>query len=71
MNALALKDMSKTEKLMAIEILWDDLCKQADDYESPAWHKDVLENRKQALKEGKASFSDWETAKAEIRASVL
>lgn len=52
-------------------MLWDDLCKQVDEYESPAWHKDVLENRKQALKDGKASFSDWETAKAEIRASVL
>lgn len=71
MNALALKDMSKTEKLMAMEMLWDDLCKQAHGYESPVWHKDVLHSRKQALEDGKACFSDWETAKAEIRSSVL
>lgn len=38
MNALALKDMSKTEKLIALEMLWGDLCKQAGDYESPNWH---------------------------------
>ncbi|MEK7229203.1 MAG: addiction module protein [Candidatus Binatota bacterium] len=35
--------------------------------ESPAWHKDILDERRQRIAEGKARFVDWEKAKAEIR----
>ncbi|MBF0559414.1 MAG: addiction module protein [Nitrospirae bacterium] len=31
--------MSTTEKLRAMESLWDDLCQKAGDTLSPAWHQ--------------------------------
>ncbi len=64
---LPLKDMTLLEKLAVMESLWEDLSKTPDTIESPAWHKDVLEERRQRTAQGQSTFSDWETAKANIR----
>ncbi len=64
---LPLKDMTLQEKLAVMESLWEDISKTPDAIESPAWHKDVLEERRQNIAKGEAKFSDWETAKADIR----
>ena len=64
---LPLKDMTLQEKLEAMESLWEDLARTPEAVESPAWHKDILDERRQRLAEGKSRFIDWETAKAEIR----
>ncbi|MBS0165914.1 addiction module protein [Nitrospira sp. CMX1] len=68
---LPLKAMSLHEKLTAMEALWEDLARTPEDIESPAWHKDVLDERRQRLTDGQSQFVDWETAKAEIRNKVL
>jgi putative addiction module component (TIGR02574 family) len=67
---LPLKDMSLQEKLAAMESLWDDLVRTPEALESPAWHKDLLDERRQRLAEGQSQFVDWETAKANIRNKV-
>ena len=59
--------MTLQEKLAAMESLWEDLARTPEAVESPAWHKDILDERRQRLVEGKSRFIDWETAKAEIR----
>jgi hypothetical protein len=64
---LPLKDMTLQEKLVAMELLWEDLASSPESIESPAWHKDTLDERRQRIAEGKAQFVDWETAKNEIR----
>ena len=64
---LPLKEMTLQEKLAAMESLWEDLARTPEAVESPTWHKDVLDERRQRLVEGKSRFIDWETAKAEIR----
>ena len=64
---LPLKEMTVQEKLAAMESLWEDLARTPEAVESPAWHKDILDERRQRLAEGKSRFVDWETAKAEIR----
>jgi hypothetical protein len=33
----------------------------------PAWHKDILDEREQAMQCGEAHFLDWEVAKANLR----
>ena len=50
-----------------MESLWEDLACIQDAVESPAWHKDLLDERRQRLADGTSRFIDWETAKAEIR----
>lgn len=64
---LPLKAMSLQEKLAAMESLWEDLARIPEAIESPAWHKDILDERRQRLAEGQSRFIDWETAKADIR----
>ena len=64
---LPLDKMSTEEKLQAMESIWEDLCKSADGVSSPLWHKKVIEDREEAIKEGEDSFVDWEKAKVNIR----
>ena len=64
---LPLKEMTLQEKLAAMESLWEDLSRTPEAIESPAWHKEILDERRQRIAEGKARFVDWETAKAAIR----
>ncbi len=64
---LPLKEMTLKEKLAVMELIWEDLVRTPDALESPAWHRDVLEERGQRIVEGKSQFTDWEKAKLEIR----
>ena len=59
--------MTLRDKLAAMESLWEELARTPEVIESPAWHKDILDERRQRLAEGQSRFIDWETAKAEIR----
>lgn len=68
--SLPLKEMTLEEKLAAMELLWEDLARSPDAVESPAWHKEVLNERRQQVADGKARFVDWEQAKAEIRKKI-
>jgi hypothetical protein len=65
--SLPLSEMTLREKLAAMEVLWEDIARSPDAVESPPWHKDILDERRQRVSDGKARFVDWETAKTEIR----
>ena len=47
-----------------MEELWDSLCHEENEIESPEWHKDILESRRKKIKEGKAEFISLEDLKA-------
>lgn len=68
---LPIKDMSLHEKLAAMESLWEDIARTPEAIESPAWHKNILDERRQRFANGQSQFVDWETAKAVIRNKVL
>jgi hypothetical protein len=71
MNITAqLEQLSTADKLRAMEYLWDDLCRHADEMPSPSWHGEVLAERERAVAEGGAIFRDWETEKSRIRNSL-
>ncbi len=59
--------MTREEKLRVMEELWTDLSRDEAQFESPAWHGDVLRERVEAVKSGKEAFMDWETAKQKLR----
>ena len=56
-----------TEKLRAMEELWDDLTRSGEEYPSPEWHGDVLLKREEAVREGTDEFIPWEDAKRILR----
>jgi hypothetical protein len=67
---LPLARMSVAQKLDLMETLWADLTQDENEFESPAWHKTVLEDREKAFEAGQLTISDWEQAKERIRKKV-
>lgn len=52
------------ERLQAMEALWESLCRDApDSLLSPAWHREVLAARAQALDSGTDPTSAWADVK--------
>ena len=66
----ALHELPLREKLFVIDALWDDLSADETDLEVPAWQKEVLDVREDAVAAGTAKFIDWEDAKKEILEEV-
>lgn len=64
---LPLGTMTLAEKLEAMELLWADLSKEPAELPSPSWHRDVLNERRSLVAEGKLKFLDWDRAIAELR----
>lgn len=64
---LPLDTMTTSDKLAAIELLWDDLSRHAENVPSPAWHGDVLEARAASAQEGSSKFSNLDRVKERLR----
>ena len=64
---LPLDKMSTEDKIRTMEAIWEDLCKKADSISSPNWHKDILQEREERIKNGDDEFMDWNNAKKHIR----
>jgi hypothetical protein len=64
--SLPLDKMTTSEKLAALELLWEDLCQCPDNIASPAWHGKVLADREEKISDGASSFSDLNEAKRRI-----
>lgn len=67
---LPLKDMSLHEKLAAMESLWEEIARTPEAVESPAWRKDLLDERRQRITERGSQFVDWETAKPDCSMKI-
>jgi len=67
---LPLDQMTTEDKVRAMEKIWDDLCKKADSIPSPTWHKKVLQEREESIKNGDDEFVDWNSAKKNIRDKI-
>ena len=62
--------LSFTQKLDLMEMLWADMIGNEKKLESPAWHEAVLNDRKAALEAGKITASNWDEAKERIKKNV-
>lgn len=58
------------EKLSIIETLWESITLDEEQLAVPQWHKDLLEERDQLIKQGKANYIDWQTAKNQIQKAI-
>jgi hypothetical protein len=67
---LPVKQMTVEEKLQAMDVLWEDLRTNEKNIPMPEWHKELLAERERLVRENKASFSDWETAKKRLAAKI-
>ncbi len=54
--------MSVTEKLQAISLIWDSLGDTPDQIPVPDWQRDELKRRGELLDSGESTVSDWDEA---------
>jgi hypothetical protein len=50
-----------------MEAIWDELTHEAKPLESPAWHKQALQETEHRLATGQEQSVDWQKAKIELR----
>jgi len=62
--------MTIEDKLLAMESLWDDICRLQPAMEPPASHRDILDARERNLQAGSDELLDWEDAKRAIRERI-
>jgi hypothetical protein len=62
--------MTFSEKMKIFEQVWDSLRQEEGRFESPAWHADVLAQRRLLVEAGLAKFTPWKDAKERIRRRV-
>jgi len=53
-----------------MEAIWEDLRLHAEQVEVPQWHKDLLDERRKAVDEGREEVLDWDDVKNSLRGTV-
>jgi hypothetical protein len=67
---LPLSQFTYAEKLDLLETIWDDLSRDETVFESPAWHENILNERREAFFAGTLQNSDWAEAKERIKRNL-
>jgi Putative addiction module component len=67
MRALEILQLPRLEKVRLMEALWEDLTREDSQYESPAWHGELLRETSERLARGEEQVIDWDEAKAKLR----
>ena len=67
MNATRISDMTRDEKLRAMEALWANLSEDDVTLESPEWHQEALKETEARLESGAEQVLDWADAKRVLR----
>jgi len=62
-----IRKMSTPDRLRAMEALWDSLCNESDEPQSPEWHLGVLANRKRRIESGETKFVSVEEARKRLQ----
>jgi hypothetical protein len=54
-----IRQMPFEEKLRLLEAVWAELSLEPDKIEVPQWHKDILDERDQAVQAGRDQILEW------------
>jgi len=66
-EASQIEKMSVTERLQAMDQLWDSLNRSDVEIPSPDWHQDVLADRKARAQRGEAKFLTLDQLRSRLR----
>ncbi len=64
---IPIDEMSVSERIAAMEAIWQSLSREPSDVPSPPWHGDMLAAREESVRSGGAGFLDWEECKRTLR----
>ena len=68
MSVAEVRQLPLAEKLQIMEAIWEDLRSQAEQVPVPAWHKELLDERRKAVEEGREEVLDWDAVKNSLGA---
>ena len=63
-----LKRLPLAEKLRIMEAIWEDLRVQTEGVPMPQWHRDLLDERRKAVQQGREELLDWDSIKDSLPA---
>lgn len=66
-NSIEIQHLSREEKLMVMEAIWQDLSNDDEPVESPGWHHKALQETEKQFSMGHEKVVDWQHAKKELR----
>lgn len=61
-----IEQLSVSEQLETMEMLWESLSSQPDDISSPDWHADVLKAREANINSGKEEYLTMQELKEKL-----
>ncbi len=64
MTITEITKMSAAERLQTMEAIWDSFSHDQIEIKSPGWHKDILSERRNKIKQGKAEFISFADLKS-------
>jgi hypothetical protein len=67
MSTVEIEKMSTRERLVAMEQLWDALCREGAEPPSPSWHDSILAQRKARMESTEARFFTLEQLRDQFR----
>ena len=56
MTITEIKSLPVSERIMLMEEIWDSLCHEHEQVESPLWHQDILNDRLELLNSKQATL---------------
>jgi putative addiction module component (TIGR02574 family) len=68
-EASQIEKMSVTQRLQAMDQLWDSLNRSGEQIPSPDWHQDVLADRKARAQRGEAKFLTLAQLRSRLRST--
>jgi putative addiction module component (TIGR02574 family) len=63
MSVAEVRQLPLAEKLQIMEAIWEDLRAHAEQVPVPTWHKELLDERRKAVEEGREEVLDWDFVK--------
>ena len=64
-----IQQMSPTERLQTMELLWKAISHRPEEVQSPAWHEEVLAERTATIERGEAVFLTIDQLKERLNKS--
>ena len=67
MNIAEIEKMTIHERLQTMELLWDSITHSSEEIEPPAWHSEILSDRRKIIESGKAEWLTMDELRKELR----
>ena len=66
MGVVDAKNMTPSQRVLAMETLWDSMCHEEAELSSPDWHEEILAARRERLAAGETGFVTLERLKEQL-----